>query len=65
MGDYLGKYTIGSGATWFEGTDYENPEHRKRMLESVKKMVMEFKDEPYILLWLLKRKQLWSCLQRG
>ncbi len=53
MGDYLGKYTIGSGATWFEGTDYENPEHRKRMLESVKKMVMEFKDEPYILLWLL------------
>ena len=53
MGDYLGKYTIGSGATWFEGTDYENPEHRKNMLESVKKMVMEFKDEPYILMWLL------------
>ncbi len=53
MGNFLGKYAIGSGATWAEGTDYENPEHRKNMLESVQKMVMEFKDEPYILLWVL------------
>lgn len=53
MGDFLGKYAIGSGATWAEGTDYENPEHKKNMLESVKKMVMEFKDEPYVLLWVL------------
>ena len=53
MGDFLGKYTLGSGATWFEGTDYENKEHCKNMLESVKKMVMKFKDEPYILMWVL------------
>lgn len=53
MGDFLGKYTLGSGASWFEGTDYENPQHKKNMLESVKKMVMDFKDEPYILMWLL------------
>jgi len=53
MGDFLGKYTLGSGATWLEGTDYENPEHRKNMLDSVKKMVMEFKDEPYILMWII------------
>ncbi len=53
MGDYLGKYALGSGASWYPGTDYENPEHRRNMLESVKKMVMEFKDEPYILMWLL------------
>lgn len=53
LGDYVGKYTLGSGATWFEGTDYENPEHKKNMLESVKKMVMEHKDEPYVLMWLL------------
>ncbi len=53
MGDFLGKYAIGSGASWYEGTDYENPEHRKNMLESVKKMVLEFKDEPYLLLWIL------------
>lgn len=53
MGDYLGKYALGSGASWYPGTDYENPQHRQAMLESVKKMVMEFKDEPYILMWIL------------
>lgn len=53
MGDFLGKYAIGSGASWSEGTDYENPRHRKNMMESVQRMVMEFKDEPYILLWVL------------
>ncbi|MFT5387738.1 MAG: tetratricopeptide (TPR) repeat protein [Candidatus Omnitrophota bacterium] len=53
MGDFLGKYAIGSGADWSEGTDYENPEHRKSMMAAVKKMVMENKDEPYVLLWLL------------
>ncbi len=53
MGDFLGKYTLGSGATWFEGTDYDNPEHKKNMMASVRRMVMEFKDEPYILMWIL------------
>jgi tetratricopeptide (TPR) repeat protein len=53
MSDYLGKYAIGSGATWAEGTDYENPDHRAKMLENVEKMVREFKDEPYILMWVL------------
>jgi tetratricopeptide (TPR) repeat protein len=53
LGDFLGKYAIGSGASWHEGTDYENLEHRKNMLEAVKKMVMDHKDEPYLLLWLL------------
>jgi len=53
MGDFMGKYAIGSGASWAEGTDYENPTHRKNMLDSVKKMVNEYKDEPFILMWLL------------
>jgi len=53
MGDFLGAYTVGSGATWYEGTDYANPEHRKSMLESVRKMVNKFKDEECILFWLL------------
>ncbi len=53
LGDFLGKYTLGSGASWFEGTDYENPEHQENMKASVRRMVNEFKDEPYILLWLL------------
>lgn len=53
MGDFLGAYTIGSGADWYKGTDYSNPEHQRRMLESVKQMVEEFKNEPYVLFWLL------------
>jgi len=53
MGDLLGAYTVGSGASWYEGTDYLNPEHRRNMMESVKKMVEEFKDEPYVLFWML------------
>jgi beta-glucuronidase len=53
MGDYLGKYALGSGADWATGTDYENPEHRRKMMESVEAMVREFKDEPYILMWVL------------
>lgn len=31
MGDFLGAYTIGSGASWYDGTDYSNPEHQKNM----------------------------------
>lgn len=53
MGDFLGKYALGSGASWYEGTDYANPEHQKNMLDAVKKMVLEFKDEPFILMWVL------------
>lgn len=53
MGDFLGAYAIGSGASWYRGTDYNNPEQRRKMLERVKKMVMEYKDEPFILMWVL------------
>jgi len=60
MGDFFGKYAIGSGAEWSEGTDYTNPLHQKNMLESVKKMVLEFKDEPYILTWLLGNENVYG-----
>ncbi len=60
LGDFLGKYALGSGAPWDPGTDYNNPEHRKNMLESVTKMVMEFKDEPYILFWLLGNENVYG-----
>lgn len=60
MGDFLGKYTLGSGAPWNPGTDYRNPEHRKNMLDSVTKMVQEFKDEPYILFWLLGNENVYG-----
>ncbi len=60
MGDFLGKYAIGSGASWYPGTDYNNPEHKKKMLESVTQMVNEFKDEPYILFWLLGNENVYG-----
>lgn len=53
MGDFFGMYAVGSGAKWYEGTDYTNEEHKKNMMESVKQMVLEYKDEPYILMWVL------------
>jgi len=53
MSNFLGKYAIGSGASWTEGTDYENPVHQKKMMDYVKEMVMAFKDEPYTLMWIL------------
>jgi len=60
MGDFLGKYALGSGASWNPGTDYKNEEHKKNMIESVKKMVNEFKDEPYILFWLLGNENVYG-----
>ena len=53
MGDFLGAYTIGSGADWQAGTDYTDPVQRANMLKSVEAMINEFKDEPYILMWTL------------
>ncbi len=60
MGDFLGKYTLGSGARWEEGADYTNPEHRKNMLESVKKMVEKYKNEEAILIWLLGNENVYG-----
>ncbi len=53
MGNFLGSWTIGSGAAWEEGTDYKNPEHRENIKKSVRAMVLDNKDEPYVLFWLL------------
>ncbi|MBI4353033.1 MAG: hypothetical protein HY593_03810 [Candidatus Omnitrophica bacterium] len=53
MGDLLGMYAVGSGAEWYKGTDYTDPVQRQRMKESVRKMVAEHKDEPYLLMWML------------
>jgi beta-glucuronidase len=60
MGDFLGKYALGSGAPWNPGTDYNNEEHKKNMMDSVTKMVLEFKDEPYILFWLLGNENVYG-----
>ncbi|MBI4341247.1 MAG: hypothetical protein HY598_03075 [Candidatus Omnitrophica bacterium] len=53
IGDFVGMYTVGSGAKWEDGTDYLDAAQRKRMTESVKSMVRQFKDEPYVLMWVL------------
>ncbi len=53
MGNFLGSWTIGSGASWDEGTDYANPKHRENIKKSVRAMVLDNKDEPYVLMWLL------------
>ena len=53
MGDLLGAYTIGSDAEWSVGTDYRDPGQQEKMLASVKQMVEDYKDEPYILFWVL------------
>jgi beta-glucuronidase len=60
MGDFLGKYALGSGAPWYPGTDYNNEEHKKNMMKSVTKMVLEFKDEPFILFWLLGNENVYG-----
>ena len=53
MGNFLGAYTWGSGASWDKGTDYTDVRQRKNMLEDIRNMVLEYKDEPYVLFWML------------
>lgn len=60
LGDFLGKYTLGSQASWQEGTDYDNPQHKKNMLESIKNMVEEFKDEEFVLMWILGNENVYG-----
>lgn len=60
VGDLIGMYTVGSGAAWTEGTDYRNPTHQKNMLASVRQMVEENKDEPYVLMWVLGNENVYG-----
>jgi beta-glucuronidase len=53
LGDFIGAYTVGSQADWKEGTDYTDPKQKERMKEVVRSMVLDHKDEPYTLCWLL------------
>lgn len=53
MGDFLGMYAVDSGATWEDGTNYSDPKQRENMINSIKRMVEAYKDEPYILMWVL------------
>ncbi len=50
MGDFLGAYGIGSGGNF---TDYKSRAQKDMMKECVRKMVLDHKDEPYIMMWIL------------
>lgn len=58
MGNFLGAYTIGSGAVWEDGTDYTDEEQKTNMKNHVRDYVMDHKDEPYVLMWLLGNENL-------
>jgi hypothetical protein len=53
MGDFLGAYAIGSGVSWYKGTDYTDPKQQQEMLDNLKSMVEAHKDEGYVLMWVL------------
>ena len=53
LGDFIGAYTVGSGATWQEGTDYTNPVQLENMKKIVRALVLDLKSEPFVLMWLL------------
>lgn len=53
IGNFLGSWTIGAGTSWDEGCDYTNSKHVENIEKSVKAMVLDSKDEPYVLFWLL------------
>lgn len=53
IGNLIGMYGKDSGAGWFDGTDYTDKQQRDNMFDSVRRMVEEYKDEPYVLMWVL------------
>ncbi len=53
VGNKFGAYTIDSGASWQEGTDYRDPQQQQRLLASIRRMVLAHRDEPYLLLWVI------------
>ncbi|MDR0677026.1 MAG: hypothetical protein LBF97_08345 [Elusimicrobiota bacterium] len=62
MGDFLGAYGIGSGGKY---TDYKNKNQREMMKENVIKMVIDHKDEPYVLMWLIGNENDMPSLSEG
>ena len=51
--DPLGAYTVHSGASWEKGTDYTSKKQKKNMLKALKKTVLECKDQPWLLGYIL------------
>jgi hypothetical protein len=53
LGNFLGAYCHGSGATWELGTDYTIRKQRESMKASVSNLVMKLRGEPWVLAWVL------------
>jgi beta-glucuronidase len=60
MGDLLGAYTVGSGAVFSAGTNYLDATQKARMKASVRQMVFDFKDEPFLLMYVLGNENNYS-----
>ncbi|MDD5424355.1 MAG: glycoside hydrolase family 2 TIM barrel-domain containing protein [Candidatus Omnitrophica bacterium] len=68
MGNFMGSWTVGSGTTWEQGCDYSDPAQRENIKKSVRAMVEDNKDEPYVLMWLLGNENniaTWSRCNAG
>ncbi|MFH1380431.1 MAG: glycoside hydrolase family 2 TIM barrel-domain containing protein [bacterium] len=65
MCDYLGMYAIGSEAPYDIGTDYTLEEDKEAMMDSVREMVMEHKNEPYVLMWMLGNENNYGKPEHG
>lgn len=61
MGDFLGKYTHGSKASWEVSACYDNKAHQDNMLESVQAMVENYKDEEFVLFWILGNENVYGA----
>lgn len=53
MGNLLGAYAVGSAASYDAGTDYTDSAQLDNMMATVEDMVKEYKDEPFLLMWVL------------
>ncbi len=59
-GDLFGMYGVGSGAKWEDGTDYTDPAQQETLLKGVREMVEGYKDEPYILMWVIGNENVYG-----
>ena len=65
LGDFLGAYTVGSGADWEEGTDYTDPTQLENMRRCVREFVNDHKSEPYVLMWILGNENMMASDYSG
>jgi len=53
VGDFLGAYTVGSGANWFVGTDYRDKKQKAQMKQIIHDLASDHKGQDYMLMYLL------------